>query len=205
MKTPKVNESSSQKANGSPRTMGESSRSRLDEQFRTQIRAQLQKELGLSNVMAVPKVQKIVVNVGVGRDAVGDSRVLAPVEKTIGIITGQAPVRTIARKSIAAFKIREGMPLGVTVTLRSRKMYDFLDKLINVALPRVRDFQGVGIKLDGRGNYNLGIKEWNIFPEADTVGTEKVYGLNITIHTSAQNDRHGFELIKSLGMPFKKK
>ncbi len=178
---------------------------RLEALFRSTLRAALQKELGLDNVMAVPRLCEVVVNVGVGRDAVGDSRVLAPVEKTIATITGQAPVRTLARKSIAAFKLREGMPLAVMVTLRGRRMYDFLDKLINVALPRVRDFQGVGTRLDGRGNYNLGIKEWNIFPEADTVGTEKVYGFNITVHTTARNDREGFELMKSLGMPFKKK
>lgn len=182
-----------------------SEQSRFRELYVTKLRPELQKTLGMKNVMEVPRLEKIVVNVGVGRDAVADSRVLGPVEKTLTTIVGQAPVRTIARKSIAGFKIREGMPLGACVTLRKRKMYDFLDKLINLALPRVRDFQGVSTKLDGRGNYNLGIKEWNIFPEADTLGTEKIYGLNITIHTSAHNDQQGYELIKSFGMPFKKK
>jgi large subunit ribosomal protein L5 len=180
-------------------------KSRLSELYNTKLRAELKKTLGVSNIMEVPRIEKIVVNVGVGRDAVADSRVLGPVEKTLTAIVGQAPVRTIARKSIAGFKIREGMPLGACVTLRKKKMYDFLDKLINLALPRVRDFQGVPVKLDGRGNYNLGIKEWNIFPEADTVGTEKIYGVNVTIHTTAHNDQQGFELIKSFGMPFKKK
>jgi len=182
-----------------------STKSRLGELYNKQLRAQLKETLGLKNIMEVPNISKIVVNIGVGRDAVADSRVLVPVEKTLASIVGQAPVRTIARKSIAGFKIREGMPLGVCVTLRKRKMFDFLDRLVNLALPRVRDFQGVSTKLDGRGNYNLGIKEWNIFAEADTVGTEKVYGLNVTIHTTAKNDKHGYELIKIFGMPFKKK
>ena len=181
-----------------------SGQSRLGDIYNTKLRAELQKALGLKNIMEVPKVSKIVLNVGVGRDAVADSRVLVPVEKTLGAIAGQAPIRTYARKSIASFKIREDMPLGVCVTLRRKKMFDFLDKLVNLALPRVRDFQGVKTKLDGQGNYNLGIKEWNIFPEADVMGTEKIYGLNVTIHTTAADDRQGFELLKSFGMPFKK-
>lgn len=184
--------------------INKSGQSRLGELYNSTLRTELQKTLGLKNIMEVPRVSKIVLNVGVGRDAVADSRVLVPVEKTLGIIVGQAPVRTFARKSIASFKIREDMPLGVCVTLRKKKMFDFLDKLINLALPRVRDFQGVKTKLDGRGNYNLGIKEWNIFPEADVIGTEKIYGLNVTIHTTASDDRQGLELLKSFGMPFKK-
>jgi large subunit ribosomal protein L5 len=181
-----------------------SGQSRLGDLYNAKLREELQKTLGLKNIMEVPKVSKIVLNIGVGRDAVADSRVLAPVEKTLAAIAGQAPVRTYARKSIASFKIREDMPLGVCVTLRKKKMFDFLDKLVNLALPRVRDFQGVKSKLDGQGNYNLGIKEWNIFPEADVIGTEKIYGLNITIHTTATDDRQGLELLKSFGMPFKK-
>jgi large subunit ribosomal protein L5 len=181
-----------------------SGQSRLGELYKTSLRAQLQKTLGLKNVMEVPKISKIVLNVGVGRDAVADSRSLGPVEKTLGSIAGQTPVRTFAHKSIASFKIREDMPLGVRVTLRKKKMFDFLDKLINLALPRVRDFQGVKTKFDGQGNYNLGIKEWNIFPEADVMGTEKIYGLNLTIHTTASDDLQGLELLKSFGMPFKK-
>lgn len=180
-------------------------KSRLLELYKTDLRGKLQKSLGLENIMQVPRVAKVVLNVGVGRDAVADSRVLGPVEKTVGDITGQTPIRTLARKSIASFKIREGMPLGVTVTLRGKKAFDFLDRLINLALPRVRDFQGVTSRLDGQGNYNLGIKEWNIFPEADTISANKIYGMNITVHTTARTDEHGYELLKSLGMPFKKK
>lgn len=176
----------------------------LLDRYVTTVRPELQKTLGLKNIMSVPRVAKVVINVG-SKDAVADSRVLEKVEKAIADIAGQKPVRTLAHKSIATFKIREGMPIGVCVTLRKQKMYFFLDKLINLALPRVRDFQGVGTKLDGRGNYNLGIKEWSIFPETDTTGVEKVYGLNISIHTTADNDQHGFELLKGLGMPFKKK
>ena len=133
--------------------------------------------------MQVPRIEKIVINIGV-KEAVADSRILNTVVQTLDTIAGQKTVRTIAQKSIAGFKIREGMPLGVRVTLRKKKMYDFLDKFINLALPKVRDFQGVPTKLDGRGNYNLGIKEWSIFPEADTTA-EKVFGMNVTIHTSA--------------------
>ena len=176
--------------------------SRLDEIYKKKIKAQLQKELGLKNIMQAPKIEKIVLNVGV-KEAVGDVRVLQTVSNTLSQIAGQAPVRTIARKSIAGFKIREGMPLGVMVTLRRQRMYDFLDKLINLALPKVRDFHGVSSKMDGQGNYNLGIKEWSIFPEAQSA-IEKAYGMNITIHTSALSDQHAVELLKSFGMPFKK-
>lgn len=175
---------------------------RLKKLYKEKIRPELQKSLNLSNVMEVPKILKMVLNVGV-KEAVGDSRALDYVVETLKAITGQAPVKTIARKSIAGFKIREGMPLGTMVTLRGDTMYNFLDRLINLALPKVRDFQGVSIKFDRRGNYNLGIKEWNIFPEADTT-SEKVYGLNITIHTSTNKDDQAFELLKSFGMPFRK-
>jgi len=177
-------------------------KARLEEFYTETLRPQLQKNLGLANIMQVPKINKIVLNIGV-KEAVADSRVLQTVMQMVGEIAGQTPVRTLARKSIAGFKIREGMPLGVMVTLRRKKMYDFLDKLINLALPRVRDFQGIPVKLDGRGNYNLGIKEWVIFPEADS-NSEKNFGLNITIHTSAKSDEHGFELLKGFNMPFRK-
>jgi large subunit ribosomal protein L5 len=176
---------------------------RLQELYVTKLRPQLKSELGLSNIMEVPKLDKIVLNIGV-KEAVADSRILQTVMQMFGNITGQLPVRTLARKSIAGFKIREGMPIGVRVTLRRRKMYEFLDKLINLALPKVRDFQGVSTKFDGRGGYNLGIKEWNIFPEADTT-SEKVFGLNVTIHTTTKEDAHAYELLKSFGMPFRKK
>lgn len=179
-------------------------KARLQEQYEKVIRPELQRALNFSNVMEVPKLSKIVINIGC-KDAVADSRVLQVVQDVITRIAGQKPVKTHARKSIAGFKIREGMPLGVTVTLRKKNMYEFLDRLINLALPRVRDFQGVSVKLDGRGNYNLGIREWIIFPEVDYGTVDKIYGLNVTIHTTALTDEHGFELIKMFGMPFKKK
>lgn len=177
-------------------------KARLEDIYVNKIRPQLQKTLGISNVMEVPKIEKIVLNVGV-KEAVADSRILNTVMQTLDKIAGQKTIRTNARKSIAGFKIREGMPLGVKVTLRREKMYVFLDKLINLALPKVRDFQGVSKKLDGRGNYNLGIKEWIIFPEVDQT-VEKVFGMNITIETSAKSDDDARELLKSFGMPFKR-
>ena len=180
-----------------------SDKARLEAHYVEKIRPELQKALELPNIMQVPRVEKVVLNIGV-KEAVADSRVLNGVMQMFDAITGQKSVKTLARKSIAGFKIREGMPIGVRVTLRKKRMYEFLDKLINLALPKVRDFQGVPTKLDGRGNYNLGIKEWSIFPEADTTA-EKVFGMNITIHTSAQNDAHAYELLKSFGMPFKRK
>ena len=183
--------------------MKNSEKARLEELYTKQIRGNLKKQLGLSNEMEIPKISKIVLNVGV-RDAVADSKVLQKVVATVGKIAGQAPVKTLARKSIASFKLREGMPIGVKVTLRKKRMYEFLDRLINVALPKVRDFQGVSRKLDGRGSYNLGLKECQIFPEIDYEVTDKMYGMNITIHTTATNDEAGFELIKSFGMPFRK-
>lgn len=179
-----------------------SQRARLEEIYVNELRPQLQKQFGLSNIMEVPKIAKIVLNIGV-KEAVADSRVLNTVMQTFDNIAGQKSVKTFAHKSIAGFKIREGMPLGVRVTLRRKRMYDFLDKLINLALPKVRDFQGLSTKFDGRGNYNMGVKEWIIFPEVDTT-LEKVFGLNITIATTAQSDSHAQELLKSFGMPFRR-
>lgn len=179
-------------------------RARLEEKYINQIRPELEKSLEL-NVMAVPTIEKIVLNIGV-KEAVSDSKALQIVTDILGKIAGQAPVRTKAKKSIAGFKIREGMPLGVMVTLRKRNMYEFLDRLINIALPKVRDFQGISRKsFDGRGSYNLGIKEWNIFPEADFGAGENSHGMNITIHTTAKEDAHALELLTQFGMPFKKK
>lgn len=175
---------------------------RLAALYNDKLKPQLKESLKLSNIMEVPRLEKIVLNLGV-KEAVADSRVLNGILTTIDNITGQKSVKTYARKSIAGFKIREGMPLGVMVTLRNERMYEFLDKLINLALPRVRDFQGVSKKLDGQGNYNMGIKEWIIFPEAD-VNNEKVFGLNITFHTSTKHDEQAYELLKSFGMPFKR-
>jgi len=185
------------------RTQTAPQKARLETLYTEKVRPELHKSLGLKNIMQVPRVEKVVLNIGV-KEAVADSRILNTVTQMFDTIAGQKSVRTLARKSIAGFKIREGMPIGVRVTLRRKRMYEFLDKLINLALPKVRDFQGVSTKLDGRGNYNLGIKEWSIFPEADTTA-EKVFGMNITIHTSAENDAHAFELLKSFGMPFKRK
>lgn len=181
-----------------------SGKSRLGDLFVTKLRDELKQKLGMKNSMEVPKISKIVLNVGV-KEAVADSRVLEKVEQTLAVIAGQAPVRTKARKSIASFKIREGMPLGVCVTLRGRRMYDFLDKMINLALPRVRDFQGVARGFDGQGNYNLGIRDWTIFPEVDSTGVERVHGLNVTVATTTKNDEHAYELLQILGVPFKKK
>lgn len=179
------------------------SKARLEELYKTKIRAQLKDTLKLSNIMEVPRFSKVVVNVGV-KEAVGDSKALQKVIIAIEKITGQKPVRTKARKSIAGFKIREGMPLGVKVTLRKKNMYEFLDRLINLVLPQTRDFQGVTTKLDRRGNYNLGLKEWVIFPELSNEVTDKSHGLNITICTTTNEDAHAFELLKQVGMPFKK-
>lgn len=179
-------------------------KNRLKKMYETTVRAKLREMLGLKNIMQVPKVSKIVVNVGV-KEAVADSKELTAVGKVVEAITGQVPIKTVARKSIAGFKIREGMPLGVCVTLRGERMYAFLDKLINLALPKVRDFQGVPSKFDRRGNYNLGVKEWNIFPEAEAIGAgDKLHGLNITICTTSSVDEHALALLKELGMPFAK-
>jgi len=177
-------------------------KARLEDLYVEKIRPQLKEMLKVKNIMEVPKLSKIVLNVGV-KEAVGDSRVLQGVSAILSDIAGQLPVVTKARKSIAGFKIREGMPIGVMVTLRGKKMYEFLDRLINVALPQVRDFQGVTRRLDKRGNYNLGIKDWIIFPEVSFDSAQKFHGLNITINTNAVSDEHAFELLKSFGMPFR--
>jgi len=176
---------------------------RLQKKYIEEIRPQLMKEFSFTNVMQVPKLEKIVLNVGV-KEAVEDSKALQAVVDGITKISGQKPIKTFAKKSIAGFKIREGMPIGVKVTLRKEKMYDFLDKFINLALPAVRDFQGVKPGFDGRGNYNMGIKEWTIFPEIEFGAFDKVYGLNITIQTSAKSDEHVLELLKKFNMPFRK-
>lgn len=179
------------------------SKPRLQEEYTTTIRPQLQKDLGLKNIMEVPKINKIVLNVGAGRDILADSKIGKTITAVLARISGQQPVATRARKSIAGFKIREGMLLGYKVTLRGARMYEFLDRLINIALPKVRDFQGVTPKFDQRGNYNLGIKEWVIFPEVDYDVAEKVLGLNITIDMNTRNGEHAHALLKRFGMPFK--
>jgi large subunit ribosomal protein L5 len=179
-------------------------KARLEELYNSKLRSDLQKKLGLKNIMEVPKLSKIVLNVGVGKEAIADSKILPVVMELLQKVTGQIPVRTLAKKSIAGFKLRAGMPIGAKVTLRKKNMYDFLDKLINLALPKTRDFQGVPISFDGRGNYNLGLKEVTIFPEVDYDIHQKAYGLNITVCTTARTNEQVYELLKDFGMPFRK-
>lgn len=177
---------------------------RLKEKYKSEIAPALAKEFGIENVMAIPKLQKIIVNMGVG-EAIGNSKVLDTATEELKTITGQKPVITKAKKSIAAFKLRQGMSIGTMVTLRGDRMYEFLDRLISVALPRVRDFRGISAKaFDGRGNYTMGIKEQLIFPEIDFNKIDKTRGMNISIVTTATNDEHSHALLKALGMPFRK-
>ena len=176
---------------------------RLRERFHKEIAPALQKELSVENPMAVPRLHKIVVNMGVG-EATQNAKVLDPAVAELGQITGQKPVVTKAKKSIAAFKVREGMPIGAMVTLRGDRMYEFLDRLINVVLPRVRDFRGVSTKsFDGRGNYTLGLRDQLIFPEIDYAKVDKLKGMNVTIVTTAKNDNEARALLRSFGMPFR--
>jgi large subunit ribosomal protein L5 len=177
--------------------------SRLKQLYTEKICPDLQQELGIANIMAVPKLVKIVINIGV-KEAVSDSKALATAERILDDISGQKSVRRLARKSIAGFKLREGMPIGVMVTLRKTKMYDFLDRLISFALPRIRDFQGVTTTLDGQGSYNLGIRDTSIFPEVDFGLGDKLPGLNVTIQTTARTDAEGRALLRHFGMPFRK-
>ena len=176
----------------------------LKEQYNTEVVKSLVEQFGYTSVMQAPKVDKIVVNMGVG-EAINNSRFLDDAVAELTQITGQKPIITKAKKSIANFKLRDGMPIGTKVTLRGDKMYDFLEKLIKVALPRVRDFRGVSSSaFDGRGNYTFGIREQLIFPEIDFDKVNKVRGMDITIVTTAQSDQEGHALLKGLGMPFQK-
>ena len=178
---------------------------RLKERFSKEIAPALAKELGATNPMAVPRLHKVVVNMGVG-EATQNTKVLDPLVCDLGEITGQKPVVTKAKKSIAAFKVREGMSIGAMVTLRGDRMYEFLDRLVNIALPRVRDFRGLSDKsFDGRGNYSLGVKEQIIFPEINADKINKILGMDITFVTTAMNDAEAFELLQSFGVPFRKK
>jgi len=177
---------------------------RLKEMYATQVRKRLQDEFGIKNTMAIPKIEKVVVNMGVG-EAISNSKILDGAVDELTTITGQKPVVTKAKKSIASFKLREGQSIGTMVTLRGEKMYEFLDRLINIALPRVRDFRGVPAKsFDGRGNYTLGIRDHLIFPEIDPGKVDKSKGMNITIVTTAKNDEQARFLLRELGMPFTK-
>ena len=178
-------------------------KARLQSLYDDKIRSSLQKTLDLKNIMMVPKLSKVVINVG-AKDAVNDSKAIKSILTVLEKIIGQRPVKTVARKSIAGFKLRAGMPIGVKVTLRGKKMYEFLDRLINLALPTMRDFQGVPVSFDKAGNYNLGIKEWIIFPEVDYDSGEKIRGLNISFDTTAKDSTGVFELLKGFGMPFRK-
>jgi len=176
---------------------------RLREKYNKEIKPALQKELGIDNTMAVPRLDKIVVNMGLG-EATQNNKLLDPLVNDLAQIAGQKPVTTKAKKSIAAFKVRAGMSIGAMVTLRNDKAYEFLDRLISTALPRVRDFRGVSTKsFDGRGNYTLGLKDQLIFPEIDYSKVEKLKGMNITIVTSAQDDNGARALLRHFGMPFR--
>ncbi|HEY5460167.1 MAG TPA: 50S ribosomal protein L5 [Deferrimonas sp.] len=176
---------------------------RLQDQYKAEIVPKLKEKFGYRNVMQVPRLSKVVVNMGLG-DAIENVKVIDTAADEISIITGQKPVVTKARKSIANFKLREGVPIGVMVTLRRDQMYHFLDKLIAIALPRVRDFKGVSPRgFDGRGNYTLGIKEQIMFPEVNYDKIDKIRGMNITIVTTARTDEEGLELLRLMGMPFR--
>jgi len=178
-------------------------RPRLRVRFEKEVAPVLMKELDLKNPMAVPHLNKIVVNMGVG-EATQNAKIIDPADNELGQITGQKPVVTRAKKSIAAFKVREGMPIGAMVTLRGDRMYEFLDRLVSIVLPRVRDFKGVSTKsFDGRGNYTIGLHDQLIFPEIDYAKVDKLKGMNVTIVTTARSDDQARSLLKHLGMPFR--
>ncbi len=175
---------------------------RLKERYREEVVPALRKEFGYDNVMKVPRPDKVSVNIGLG-EAVTDAKALDSAATDVGIITGQKPVITRAKRSIANFKLREGMPIGVMVTTRGDRMWEFLDRLLNAALPRIRDFQGVSpSSFDGRGNFSLGIREQLIFPEIEYDKVDRIRGLQITIATTARTDEEGKRLLELLGMPF---
>lgn len=177
---------------------------RLKERYNNEVKNELMTKFGYKTIMQVPKVEKIVVNIGVG-DAVSNAKLLEESMAELEIITGQKPILTRAKKSIAGFKLREGVPIGTKVTLRGERMYDFFDKLVSISLPRVRDFRGISAdSFDGRGNYTLGIKEQLIFPEINFDKVNKTRGMDIVIVTSANTDEEARELLTQLGMPFKK-
>ena len=176
---------------------------RLREKYKNEIAPALAKEFDIKNPMAIPRIEKVIVNMGLG-EASANAKILDVAAEELKVITGQKPVITKAKKSIAAFKLRQGMSIGTMVTLRGSRMYEFLDRLISIALPRVRDFRGIsGKAFDGRGNYTLGIREQLIFPEIDFNKVDKTRGMNISIVTSAPNDEQARSLLKSMGMPFR--
>lgn len=176
---------------------------RLAEKYDTKLREELKGKFGLKNIFEVPRLEKIVVNIGVG-EAVSDSKVINNAIEDLSLITGQKPVVTKAKKSIAGFKLRKGLSIGCKVTLRKKRMYEFLDRLVYIALPRVRDFKGLSKKsFDGHGNYSIGIKEQIIFPEINYDKVDKVRGMDITIITTTKNQEYAYELLKSFNLPFK--
>ena len=179
--------------------------SRLLTEYNNQIKQELKSKLGLKNIFEVPKIEKIILNMGVG-EGKDDSKLIDKAQDDLTLISGQKAVKTTSKKAISGFKIREGMPLGVKVTLRNKRMYEFLDRLVNIAIPRIRDFRGLNIKsFDGKGNFSMGIKEHVIFPEINFDKVEKIRGMNITICTSAKSNNEAIELLKSFNMPFKQK
>ena len=179
--------------------------SRLLEEYNNQIKKELMSKLGLKNIFEVPKIKKIILNMGIG-DGKDDSKLIDKALEDLTLIAGQKAVKTKSKKAISGFKIREGMPLGVKVTLRNKIMYEFLDRLVNIAIPRIRDFTGLNVKsFDGKGNFSMGIKEHVIFPEINFDKVEKTIGMDITICTSAKNNNEAIELLKSFNMPFKDK
>lgn len=175
----------------------------LSKKYADEIVPALMKEFGYKNVMQVPKLQKIVLNQGVGK-AIADKKLIEVATTELSNIAGQKAIQTLSRKDISNFKVRKKMPIGVTVTLRREKMYEFLERLIRVALPRIRDFHGISSKLDGRGNYTFGITEQIIFPEIEVDKISSITGMNITFVTSAKTDEEGYALLKEFGLPFKK-
>ena len=177
--------------------------SRLLEEYKNKIKQELKSKLGLKNIFEVPKINKIILNIGVG-EGKDDSKLIDKALEDLTLISGQKAVKTISKKAISGFKIRAGMPLGVKVTLRNKIMYEFLDRLVNIAIPRIRDFRGLNIKsFDGNGNFSMGIKEHIIFPEINFDKVDRVKGMDITICTSAKNNNEALELLKSFNMPFK--
>jgi large subunit ribosomal protein L5 len=177
--------------------------SRLKDRYLKDVVPALKKEFGYANIMAVPKIEKVVVNMGLG-EATQNAKLIDVAHDELSRITGQRPVTTRARKSIAAFKVRQGMPVGVSVTLRGDRMYEFLDRLMNIALPRVRDFKGVSPKgFDGRGNFTLGLRDQLMFPEIDYMKVDKARGMNVSVVTTARTDQEGRRLLQLLGMPFR--
>jgi len=176
---------------------------RLKEKYEKETVPALMKRFGYKNVMQVPRLEKIVVNVGVG-EAIQNMKLLDAVSADLAAVTGQRPVVRRSKQAISNFKLKAGMPIGTAVTLRKNRMYEFFDRLVNVAIPRIRDFRGTSPNsFDGRGNYNLGITEQIIFPEIDYDKVEKIMGMNVTVVTSAKTDEEGFELLKSMGVPFR--